>query len=73
MCVSMEFDGLGLKELKKLNMTKLAKQDWRLLTQANPLISAVMKTRLLNVIWVIILVMFGGEFFLWEIIKSGAR
>lgn len=40
-----EFGGLGLKELKKFNMAMLAEQGWRLLTEANPLVSAVMKSK----------------------------
>ncbi|KAL8115005.1 hypothetical protein AgCh_021723 [Apium graveolens] len=45
LCMPKEFGGLGLKELKKFNMAMLAKQGWRLLTEANPLISAVLKAR----------------------------
>lgn len=45
LCVPKEFGGLGLKELKKFNMAMLAKQGWRLLTEANPLVSAVMKAK----------------------------
>lgn len=45
MCVPKDFGGLGLKELKKFNMEMLAKQSWRLLTRANPLVSEVMKAR----------------------------
>lgn len=40
-----EFGGLGLKELKKFNMAMLAKQRWRLLEEANLLVSAVMKSK----------------------------
>lgn len=36
---------IGLKELNKFNMAMLAKQSWRLLTEANLLVSAIMKTR----------------------------
>lgn len=40
-----EFGGLGLKELKKFNLAMLAKQGWRLLKEANPLVSEVMKAK----------------------------
>ncbi|XP_074326484.1 putative mitochondrial protein AtMg00310 [Apium graveolens] len=45
LCVSKEFGGLGLKELKKFNTAMLAKQGWRLLLEANPLVSTVMKAK----------------------------
>lgn len=45
LCVPKECGGLGLKELRKFNIAMLAKQSWRLLTEANPLVSAVMKAR----------------------------
>lgn len=75
-----EFGGLGLKELKKFNMAMLAKQGWRLLTEANPLVSAVMKSKyyagknLLNVelgcnpsyVW-------RGIFAALDAVKAGAR
>lgn len=41
LCVPKEFGGLGLKELKKVNMAMLAKQGWRLLVEANSLVSAI--------------------------------
>lgn len=45
MCMPKEYGGLGLKELRKFNIAILAKQGWRLLIEANPLVSAVMKAR----------------------------
>ena len=45
LCVPKEVGGLGLKELKEFNAAMLAKQGWRLLTEANPLVSAVMKAK----------------------------
>lgn len=45
LCVPKEVGGLGLKELKKFNTAMLAKQGWRLLTEVNPLVTAVMKAK----------------------------
>lgn len=39
------FGGLGLKELRIFNLTMLFKQGWRLLVEAIPLVSALMKAR----------------------------
>ena len=45
LCMPKDFGGLGLKELTKFNRAMLAKQGWRLLIEANPLVSAIMKAR----------------------------
>ena len=44
-CVPKNCGGLGLRELRKFNLSMMAKQGWRLLKESNPLVSAVMKAR----------------------------
>lgn len=45
MCMNKEGGGLGFKDLKKFNLSMLAKQGWRLLNNANPLVTNLMKAR----------------------------
>ncbi|XP_074333675.1 putative ribonuclease H protein At1g65750 isoform X1 [Apium graveolens] len=44
-CKPKSCGGLGLRELRDFNLSMLAKQGWRLLTESNPLVSAVMKAK----------------------------
>ncbi|KAL1827804.1 hypothetical protein ACET3Z_006216 [Daucus carota] len=45
MCMPKKCGGLGLRELRKFNLSMLAKQGWRLLKGSNPLASAIMKAK----------------------------
>ncbi|KAL8112201.1 hypothetical protein AgCh_019769 [Apium graveolens] len=45
LCEVKEGGGLGFKRLREFNMTMLAKQAWRLMNNANPLVTAIMKAK----------------------------
>lgn len=45
LCVPKEAGGLGFRELKKINISMLAKQGWRLQTNENPLVTSCMKAK----------------------------
>ncbi|XP_074369747.1 putative mitochondrial protein AtMg00310 [Apium graveolens] len=45
LCNAKEDGGLGFKNLKLFNIVMLAKQGWRLLNNANPLVTSLMKAR----------------------------
>lgn len=40
-----EAGGLGFKDLKQFNIAMLAKQGWRLLNDANPFVTRIMKSK----------------------------
>lgn len=80
LCFSKEFGGLGLKELKKFNMAMLAKQGWRLLTEANQLVSAVMKARYYSDSSVLNAELGSNPSYVWhgihqamDVVRAGAR
>lgn len=43
-----EEGGLGFKKLREFNISMLAKQVWRLMDNANPLVTELMKARYYN-------------------------
>lgn len=45
MCHVKEAGGLGFKDLKQFNIAMLAKQGWRLLNDANPFVTKLMKSK----------------------------
>ncbi|KAL8093925.1 hypothetical protein AgCh_035705 [Apium graveolens] len=47
MCVTKEAGGLGFKNLKKINISMLEKQGWRLLNNENQLVTSIIKARYL--------------------------
>lgn len=80
LCVPKEFGGLGLKELKKFNLALLAKQGWRLLVEANPLVSAIMKARYYPKSSVLMAELGNNPSYVWRgiykalgLVKDGAR
>lgn len=80
LCVPKDFGGLGLKELKKFNLAMIAKQGWRLLTEANSLVSAVMKARYYPESSIIHAELGNNPSYVWRgiyqalsVVKAGAR
>ena len=80
LCAPKDFGGLGLKELKKFNMAMIAKQGWRLLTEANKLVSAVMKARYYSDSSVLNVKLGSNPSYVWrgiyqalEVVRAGAR
>lgn len=45
LCTVKEGGGLGFRRLKDFNVSMLAKQGWRLVTNANPLVAKLMQAR----------------------------
>lgn len=45
LCSVKEDGGLGFKSLRGFNIALLAKQAWRIMTEANPLVSSLMQAR----------------------------
>ncbi|XP_074363421.1 putative mitochondrial protein AtMg00310 [Apium graveolens] len=80
MCVPKGFGGLGLKELKRFNMAMLARQSWRLRTEVNTLVSAIMNARYYPQTEVIDAELGNNHSYVWrgifaslEILKIGAH
>lgn len=44
-CVKSRMGDLGFKKLRDFNLAMLAKQDWRLMNNDNPLVTKFMKAR----------------------------
>ncbi|XP_074342400.1 putative mitochondrial protein AtMg00310 [Apium graveolens] len=45
LCAPKSYGGLDVREIRNFNLAMLAKQSWRLLTNANPLVSEIMKEK----------------------------
>ncbi|KAL8149608.1 uncharacterized protein LOC141704125 [Apium graveolens] len=80
LCVPKDFGGLGLKELKTFNLAMIAKQGWRLLIEANSLVSAVMKARYYPESSIIHAELGNNPSYVWRgiyqalsVVKAGAR
>lgn len=45
LCEPNEMGGLGFRQLREFNIAMLGKQAWRLINNANPLVTEIMKAR----------------------------
>lgn len=80
MCSVKEAGGLGFRKLKDFNVSRLAKQAWRLINNSNPLVTKLMHARYYPEIDLFTAMMGNNPSYVWrsileiqEVIKKGCR